>query len=37
MFSEGGGVGVLNKDAEEFCGCLGEILFDILLEVDGER
>ena len=34
MFSEGGGVSVLN---EESCGCLGEIFFDILLEADGEH
>ena len=36
MFSEGGGIGVLNEDAEELRGCLGEIFFDILLEVDDE-
>ena len=36
VFSEGGGVGVLNEDAEEFRGRLGEIFFDILLEVDDE-
>ena len=37
VFSEGGGVGVLDEDAEESCGCLCEIFFDILLEADGER
>ena len=37
VFSEGGGVGVLNEDEKEFCGCLGEISFDILLEVDDEH
>ena len=34
MFFEGGDGGVPNEDAEEFRGCLGEILLDILLEVD---
>ena len=37
MFFEPGGIGVLSEDAEGFCRCLGEILFDILLEVDDER
>ena len=37
VFSEGGGVGVLNEDAEELRRRLGEILLDILLDVDDER
>ena len=37
MLSEGGGIGVLDEDAEEFRGRFGEIFFDILLDVDDER
>jgi hypothetical protein len=32
-----GGVGVLDEDAEEFCGRFAEIFFDVLLDVDDER
>jgi len=37
VFPEGGGIGVLNEDTEKFRGCFGEVLFDILLDVDDER
>lgn len=37
VFSKGGGVGVLNENAEELRGRLAEILFDILLDIDDER
>ena len=36
MFSEGGGVGVLNEHAKEFCGRFTETLLDILPNVDDE-
>lgn len=37
VFSKGGSSGVLNEDADEFCGRLGEIVLDILLHVNDEH
>ena len=34
VFSKGGSSGVLNEDADEFCGRLGEIISDILFHVN---